>query len=72
MVFALDRQGEALGGQQWVSSLRSSPKHSTGSQKCSQQKLVEMQILGRHLMDQKLAWSLAICFDKPSSDHKAR
>lgn len=35
-------------------------------------KLVEMQILGWHLMDQKLAWSLAICFDKPSNDHKAR
>lgn len=26
-----------------------------------------MQIIGWHLMDQKLAWSLGICFAKPSS-----
>lgn len=43
VVFALHRQGEALGGQQWMSSLRSSPKHSTGSQKYSQQKLGSQQ-----------------------------
>lgn len=60
-----------------MSLVSSSPEHPTGSQKWPPgqhhpiRNLVERQILGPHLVDQKRGWSPAVRSEKPSGDHEA-